>query len=291
MNRKEIWERTVTSLLFLCAASSIGIVLLIISNIVIEGAPVFIDWVLNGFGTKFIATSGQYGVIRLLATTLYTGIGATVVSAIIGVPAAIYLAEFSNSKIRNIIKPSMEMLVGIPSIVLGFFGLLVIVQFFINNFGFGESILAAWIVLSIMSLPHVATISEDAIRAVPNDYRYAALALGATKWQTVRHIILGSAKSGILASLLLALGNSIGETMAVFLVIGGRSNPIVSWDPTLPSNVLTRQITILVNEIGAAGDRSWNALFGMALILFIITFALNIVMTRVIRGKNKQSEI
>jgi len=139
-----------------------------------------------------------------------------VLAAVIGIPAAIYLAEFSPAWLRNIIKPCVELLVGIPSIVLGFFGLIVIVTYIRDSFGgYGECILAGWIILAIMTLPHVISISEDSIRAVPKEYKEGSLALGATQLQTIKKVILPNARSGILAAMVLGMGNAIGETMAV----------------------------------------------------------------------------
>lgn len=284
MKKREIFEKIITSVLFICAVSSIGIVFFLVFNIIIQGHTIVIDWILNGFGTYWQENIEQFGILQFIFSTVYVGIGAMGLSALIGIPSAIYLAEFANPKIRNIIKPSMEMLVGIPSIALGFFGFLVIVQFLYLNFNFSTSIVAAWLVLAIMSLPHIATISEDSLRAVPNSYRNAALAVGATRWQTVRHIVLGSAKSGILASLLLALGNAMGETMAVFLVVGGVANPPISLDPTVKSNVMTRLIAVQYGET-VLGSAHWQALFGVAFLLFIITFTLNFVITKIIRVK------
>jgi len=144
-----------------------------------------------------------------------------VLAAVIGIPAAIYLAEFSPAWLRNIIKPCVELLVGIPSIVLGFFGLIVIVTYIRDSFGgYGECILAGWIILAIMTLPHVISISEDSIRAVPKEYKEGSLALGATQLQTIKKVILPNARSGILAAMVLGMGNAIGETMAVLMVNG-----------------------------------------------------------------------
>ncbi len=211
------------------------------------------------------------------------GIGALAIAASIGIPASIYLAEFSPGWLRNIIKPCVEMLVGIPSIVLGFFGLMVLVVFIRNSFGgYGECILAGWMILAIMTLPHVVSISEDSIRAVPKGYKEASLALGATHLQTTIRVILPNARSGILASLILGMGNAIGETMAVLMVIG---NPNIPWIPSSvlePVRVLTSTIVI---EIGYAvwGSMHQHALFALGVVLFIIVAILNVITTAVIR--------
>ena len=288
MNQRELTEKIIKSALFICAASSIAIVFFLVINIFSVGYPILFEWIQNGFGMVWRQTSDQFGIIHLIFSTIYVGLGSMVLAAAIGIPAAIYLAEFAGPKIRNIIKPSMEMLVGVPSIALGFFGYLVIVEFLFRTINAGVSVLAAWIVLAIMSLPHIATISEDSLRAVPNAYREAALALGATKWQTIRHVVLSSAKSGIVAALVLALGNAIGETMAVYMVIGGRINPAISLDPTISSNVITRIIAVQYSD-AEVGSRHWQALFALGIVLFVITMVLNIVTTKILRKGSERS--
>jgi phosphate transport system permease protein len=225
----------------------------------------------------------QFGILPIVISTFIVGIGSLAIAAAIGIPAAIYLAELSPEWFRNIIKPSIEMLVGIPSIVLGFFGLMILVVFIRDNIGgYGECILAGWIILSIMTLPHVISISEDSIRAVPEAYKEASLGLGATHLQTIRKVILPHARSGILASLVLGMGNAIGETMAVLMVIG---NPNIPWIPTSvlePVRVLTSTIVI---EISYAvwGSMHQHALFALGVVLFIIVAILNAITTAIIR--------
>lgn len=218
-----------------------------------------------------------------MVNTFIVGIGALAIAASIGIPAAVYLAEFSPKWLRNIIKPSVEMLVGIPSIVLGFFGLMVLVVFIRDSIGgYGECILAGWIILAIMTLPHVISISEDSIRAVPKAYKEASLALGATHWETVKKVILPNARSGILASMVLGMGNAIGETMAVLMVIG---NPNIPWIPSSvlePVRVLTSTIVIEHSYV-AWGSMHQHALFALGVVLFVIVAILNAVTTAVIR--------
>jgi len=225
----------------------------------------------------------QFGILPIVVSTFIVGIGALVIAAAIGIPTAIYLAEFSPKWLRNIIKPSVEMLVGIPSIVLGFFGLMVLVVFIRDNIGgYGECILAGWVILAIMTLPHVVSLSEDALRAVPRAYKEASLALGATPLQTIRRVILPNARSGILASLVLGMGNAIGETMAVLMVIG---NPNIPWIPTNvlePVRVLTSTIVIEISYV-VWGSMHQHALFALGVVLFVIVAVLNAITTALIR--------
>jgi phosphate transport system permease protein len=222
-------EKIIEKVLFISALSSILIVFFIIVFMLREGFPAFLlgrDFI---FGMIWDPSNDLFGIFPTLVSTFIVGIGALAIATAIGIPTAIFLAEFSPAWLRNVIKPSVEMLVGIPSIVLGFFGLIVLVVLIRDFFGgWGECVLASWVILAIMTLPHVVSISEDAIRAVPYSYKEASLALGATHWETVKKVILPNARSGILASMVLGMGNAIGETMAVLMVIG---NPEIPWIP------------------------------------------------------------
>lgn len=175
------------------------------------------------------------------------------------------------------------MLVGIPSIVLGFFGLMVLVVFIRDSLGgYGECILAGWILLAIMTLPHVISISEDSIRAVPRAYKEASLAVGATQLQTIRRVILPYARSGIVASVTLGMGNAVGETMAVLMVIG---NPNVPWIPSSvlePVRVLTSTIVLEIGYV-AWGSMHQHALFALGIVLFLVVALLNAITTTMIR--------
>jgi len=276
-------ERLVEKLLFVCALSSILIVFFIIAFILKEGFPALTLGADFFFGMTWRPSHDQFGILPIVVSTFIVGIGALVIAAAIGIPTAIYLAEFAPRWLRNIIKPSVEMLVGIPSIVLGFFGLMVLVVFIRSNLGgWGECILAGWVILAIMTLPHVVSISEDAIRAVPRTYKEASLALGATPLQTIRKILLPNARSGILASLILGTGNAIGETMAVLMVIG---NPNIPWIPTSvlePVRVLTSTIVIEISYV-VWGSMHQHALFALGVILFIIVAVLNAITTAILR--------
>jgi phosphate transport system permease protein len=282
-------EKIIEKVLFICALSSILIVFFIIAFILKEGFPALT------LGKDFIAgmtwrpSRNQFGILPIVISTLIVGIGALAIAAAIGIPAAIYLAELSPEWFRNIIKPSIEMLVGIPSIVLGFFGLTILVVFIRDTIGgYGECILAGWIILSIMTLPHVISISEDSIRAVPKAYKEASLGLGATHLQTIRKVILPHARSGILASLVLGMGNAIGETMAVLMVIG---NPNIPWIPTSVLEQVRVLTSTIVIEISYAvwGSMHQHALFALGVVLFIIVAILNAITTAIVRTSVRRS--
>jgi phosphate transport system permease protein len=267
-----------------CASFSAIIVFMIIFFLLSEGLSA-LDW---GFLTGMIWRPGQsaFGVIPTMVGTLTVVIGAILISTIVGVPCAIFLAEFSPFWLRNIVKSAVEVIVGIPSVVIGFFGLMVLVPFIRNNIGGrGESILAGWIVLAFMILPNVITLSEDSLRAIPRAYKEASLSLGATRWQTIRKVVLPNASSGIRAAIVLGAGRAIGETMAVLMVVG---NPETPW---IPTSILDR-VRMLTSTIAIEfsyvewGSNHQHALFAIGVVLFFLVTALNFVATFLIRRRN-----
>ncbi len=286
--KESVLEWLIEKVLFACALSSILIVLFIIIFILQEGFPALALGTEFFFGMTWWPSRNLFGILPTVVSTFIVGIGALGIAALIGIPTAIYLAEFAPEWMRNIIKPSVEMLVGIPSIVLGFFGLMVLVVAIRDNLGgYGECILAGWLILAVMTLPHVISISEDSIRAVPKTYKEASLGLGATQLQTIRKVILPHAKSGILASLVLGMGNAIGETMAVLMVIG---NPNIPGIPTsLLDSVRVLTSTIVIEHAYVDwGSMHQHALFALGVVLFVIVAILNAITTAIIRkGRRK----
>ncbi len=247
------------------------------------GYPIIRDWFLNGFGMKWMPIVGVYGALPLIFLTFYAGVGCTFVATIIGIPTAIYLAEFADNRIRNIIKPCLEVLTGIPSVILGIVGSSVVIASITmaGGPGTGSGILAVWIVVGIMSLPTVATISEDVIKAVPKDLKEASLGLGATRWQTMINVLLPVARPGILAAILLGMGNAIGETMAAYFLVGGSATPALSFDILHATNLIPPIIAS-----GAVGDFAYfPPLYALGFILFIIIGALNLIIRGLVKGK------
>jgi phosphate transport system permease protein len=279
--KRQIREAIIERGLFLAAASSIIIVMLITLFMFAEGIRALnLDFL---FGMEWHPAGEKFGILPIIVSTFIVGLGALGIAIAIGIPCAIFLSEYAHDPLKSIIKSSVEMLVGIPSIVLGFFGLIVIVPLIRNNLGgLGESILAGWIILSVMTLPHIISISEDALRAVPNSFREGSIALGATTWQTTKDLIVPNAKSGILASIVLGIGTAIGETMAVLMVIG---NPNIPWIPQSvlePVRVLTSTIVI---EISYAvwGSMHQYSLFAIGIVLFAVVGILNIISRLIIK--------
>jgi phosphate transport system permease protein len=276
----------VSRMLFLCASLSAVIVFLITTFLLREGIKVLNPGFL--FGMTWSPHRGLYGIFPTIVGTLCVVAGAVVIATVIGIPSAIFLSEFSPFWVRNIVKSSVEVIVGIPSVVIGFFGLTVLVPFIRDHIGGrGESILAGWIVLAFMILPNLITIAEDSLRAVPKSYREASLALGATKWQTVRNVVLPSASSGIRAALVLGVGRAMGETMAVLMVVG---NPETPWIPTGILDRVRMLTSTIAIEFSYAewGSTHQHALFAIGVVLFLMVTALNFIATFVIRRKNIQ---
>lgn len=219
--------------------------------------------------------AAQFGVLSLILGTLWVSFGAILIALPFGLMVSIYLAEVANEKFRKFMKPVIELLAGIPSVVYGFFGLVVLVPMIQNLFNLpvGETALAGSIILGIMALPTIITISEDAIRTTPRAMKEASLALGATHWQTIYKVIIPYSISGITAAAILGIGRAIGETMAVLMVTGNAAViPHTFLEPvrTIPATIAA--------ELGEApqGDLHYKALFALGCILFIITLAINL---------------
>jgi phosphate transport system permease protein len=226
----------------------------------------------------------QLGVLAIILGTLWVSLGAMIFALPIGISVAIYMAEIADRRVRDWLKPFIELLSGIPSVVFGFFGLVYIVPFLQNVFNLpvGETALAGSILLGIMALPTIITLSEDAIRAVPRELKEASFALGANHWQSIVRVLLPYSKSGVAAACILGVGRAIGETMAVLMVTGNAA--------VIPTTFLepVRTITATIaSELGEApqGGIHYEALFVLGSILFIITFLINLTSELITKKK------
>ena len=218
----------------------------------------------------------QMGALPLILGTLWVSLGAILIALPLGLATAIYLAEIANARIRSFLKPVIELLAGIPSVVFGFFGLVVIVRLIQDVFGLpvGETALAGSIILGIMALPTIISVSEDALRTTPRHMKEASLALGATKWQTIYKVVVPYSVSGISTAAILGIGRAIGETMAVLMVTGNAA--------VIPNSFLEPVRTIpatIAAELGEAptGGVHYEALFALGCILFLMTLAINLI--------------
>ena len=219
--------------------------------------------------------SAQFGLMPLLLGTFWVSLGAILLALPFGIAVAVYLAEIANMRVRNVLKPLIELLAGIPSVVYGFFGLVVIVPMLqqLIDLPVGETALAGSVILGIMALPTIITVAEDAMRTVPRSMKEASLALGATHWQTIYKVIIPYAKSGIMSAAVLGIGRAIGETMAVLMVTGNAA--------VIPHTLLEPVRTIpatIAAELGEApvGSGHYQALFALGAILFLITMVISI---------------
>ncbi len=282
--RFDLRERSVVLLLLVAASFTVvisGAIILILA----DGAAAFIidpkvtlaDFLL---GTRWVPSGGQYGVLPLVTGTLVIAGGTLLIAAPLGVASALYLSEFAGARTRSVAKPLIEVLAGIPSIVYGFFALMVISPVLRENLGADYfNALAAIIVMAVMTLPIIVSISDDAMRAVPKDLRAASYALGATRWETSTRVVVPAASSGIVASLLLGLGRALGETMVVLLAAGSVAN--LTLNPLREMQTMTAYIAQV-----ATGDvppgLAVDAAFAVGLYLFIITLVVNVVAGRVV---------
>lgn len=289
---RNIWqrlrlERMVEFWLFLCAAVSILTTAGIIAVLVFQAAQFFLEVPIIDFitGTKWtpLFASKQFGVLALVAGTVQTAIGAMIVALPLGLLSAIFLSEYAPRTVRRLLKPVLEVLAGIPTIVYGFFALLFITPLLREVSG-GISVfngLSASIVMGIMILPMVSSLSEDAMRAVPISLREGAYALGATKLEVSTRVVIPAALSGIVASFILAMSRAIGETMIVTVAAG--QNPNFTLNPLVPIETMTAFIVQVSQGDSPTGTLEFKTIFAVGLTLFVFTLLMNILSQYVVR--------
>jgi phosphate ABC transporter permease protein PstC len=273
----------VERVLFLLALSSISSLVIITVFIFLEGLPLIFQTGLKDFifSSHWAPTKGHFGIGAMIVSSLLVTLGAMVLGVPLGLACAIILAEFSSARLRAFLKPTLELLAGIPSVVYGFLGVIWLVPLIRNYLGGpGLSLLAAAVILGIMILPTIVSISIDALTAVPDIYRDGSIALGATEWQTVRRVVLPAASSGIITAVILGMGRAVGETMAVIMVAGNAIK--------LPASILDPVRTLTSNialELGYAAGRHREALFATGIVLFVIIMILNLSATLITRRR------
>jgi phosphate transport system permease protein len=274
---KEIF---IKSALLLCALSSLiflgGIVLVLFTQgIPIFGKIGFFDFI---FGTGWYPThdNAEFGILPMIWGSLVITCGALFFAAPLGILSALYISEVAPFWFKETMKPVIELLAGIPSVVYGLFGALLVAPIVqkLFNLPTGLTAFSAAIILGIMVLPTITSIVEDALSSIPKEYKEAALAVGATKWETMTKITLPAAASGISTALILGIGRAIGETMAVLMIAGGSPRIILSIFK--PARAMTSTIAAEMAET-VMGSNHYHALFGIAIVLFIMTLAFNLV--------------
>ncbi|MFZ2073838.1 MAG: phosphate ABC transporter permease PstA [Methanoregula sp.] len=277
-----IKERFVRSVFFLTAFFAVIVVAFILLFLLRDGYSIFETvGVLNFLvGPTWAPASvvPSYGISALIIGTLLVTLGAMVFAVPLSLGCAIYISELASPRIKSVLKPATELLAGIPSVVYGFFGMIVLSTFIRTTFNIpsGQTWLAGSILLGIMALPTIISVSEDAISSVPCEYREGSLATGATRWQTISRVIVPAALSGIAAAIILGIGRAIGETMAVIMVTGNAAIiPSPIWNVLSSVRTLTGTLGIEMGDV-AVGSEHYHALFGVAVVLLIITLIINI---------------
>lgn len=274
-----------TRFIFFNGIITIVVLGLILTFLVYNSFRFFLTYPLfDFFGGKQwfpVAEPPKFGFIPILVGSAMVSFGAIIIGVPLGIGAAIYIGELAPRAVREILKPIIEVLASIPSVVIGFIGMTVFAPFIKDLFklGTGLTALTGAIMLAFMSIPTIVSISEDAINAVPDRYRFASVALGATKWQTTYKTVVPAASSGIMAAVMLGLGRVIGETMTVLMVTG--NSPRIAFSLLQPVRVITATIAAEMGNT-VQGGLHYSALFAIGLILFIITFFINLIADRFI---------
>jgi len=269
----EIKEKIIEKMLLLIAFSSISILALIAIFIFGEGLPLI--WKIGPkafiLGERWVPSQGSFGILPMIFGSFWVTLGALFLGIPLGLACAIFLCEWTPPWAAMVLRPTMQLLAAIPSVIYGFWGLIVLVPLVRNYLGGpGLSILSGSMILGFMVLPTIISISEDSLRALPPSYKAGGLALGATHWQTIWRVLIPAARSGIVASIILGMGRAIGETMAMIMILGNAVK--------MPSSFLDSARTLTTNigiEMGYASGEHRQALFATGVILFFIIMILN----------------
>ena len=278
-------ERIIEAVIKIGGISSIVIIALIFLFLLREGLPAFLDIPLRQlFGPTWYPIEDLFGMLPLLVGSLIVTVGAVGIALPLGLTTAIYLGEIAPPWLREILKPIIEVLAGIPSIVLGFLGWIALAPL-IQKLGAptGLTAFTGSLILAYMSLPTIISIAEDALYAVPKEYRDGALAIGATQWQSIWRVVLPAARPGLVIAVMLGIGRAIGETMAVMMVTGNAAN-IPSFQTGfffVPVRTMTATIAAEMGEV-AQGSLHYSTLFAIGIVLFVISFAINSLAGRLV---------
>ena len=286
------WTEFATeTLIRILGFSTVCFVLLIFLFLLREGLPVLgavrLD---NLFGTAWYPTFGSFGTIPLILGSVLVTVLAVLIALPLGVATAVFVREVAPPWAREVLKPMIEVLAGIPSVVLGFFGMTVVAPAIRTMLGVptGLTAFTGGLVLGYMALPTVISVAEDALDAVPRGYRDAGLAMGATRWQVIWRIVVPAGRSGIVTAVMLGMGRAIGETMAVMMVTGNAARlPADLVSVLKPVRTMTATIAAEMGEV-ARGSTHYRALFGIGIVLFLLTFLINLAAARAIFRKRRR---
>lgn len=286
MKPKQLVERIMNSVFLACGLTAVAFVLIITVYLLLAGLPALQEIGLAKFltGTQWKPASSKeplFGILPLMLSSVYGTLAAALLGVPLGVLMAVFLSKIASPRVRAFTRPAVELLAGIPSVVYGLVGMMVLVPAIAKMFGLakGSGLLAAILVLTVMILPNIISVSETALNAVPPEYEEASFALGANRMETIFRVSLPAAKSGVAAGITLGIGRAIGEAMAVMMVAGNVANM-----PSLFESV-TFLTTAIAKDMGYAGGLHRQALFSVALVLFVFILIINTVMGALKRRK------
>ena len=280
-------EVVMQGIFLVCGLIAVAFVLLISIYLIISGIPAIREVGLFNFlfGDTWSARDDQYGILAMILTSVYGTAGAIVIGVPVGFLTAVFLAKVAPAWMVRLIRPAVELLAGIPSVVYGLVGMMVLVPWIRTTFDLpaGDSLFAAIIVLAVMILPSIISVSETALQAVPKEYEEASLALGATELETYFRVSVPAAKSGIAAAVVLGIGRAIGEAMAIIMVAGNVANM-----PSIFQSVrfLTTGIAVEMNY-ASPGSLQRNALYSIGLVLFLFIMLINVVLNVVLKREKE----
>ena len=286
-------EFIITRLIQASGYSAIVFVALIFFFLLREGLPALSDTTLaNLLSITWYPIENYFGLLPLIFGSLVVTLGALMIAVPFGLLTAIYISEVASHWAKEILKPLVEILAGLPSVVLGFLGILILVPFLRRflNIPTGLTAFTGSILLGLIAIPTIVSISEDALNTVPRSYREASLALGATQWQTIWHTTLPAARSGVLTAIMLGIGRAIGETMAVMMVTGNA--PVLPHSLGaffMPARTMTATIASEMGEV-ASGSPHYHVLFLIGIVLFVLSLTINIVVSAVSAQRRKRAE-
>jgi phosphate transport system permease protein len=284
-------EFAIEALIRALGFSTVGFVALIFLFLLREGIPLFLEVPPdNLFGTRWYPTSDLFGTLPLILGSVLVTVTAIAMALPLGVATAVFVREVAPSWAREILKPMIEVLAGIPSVVLGFFGMTLVAPLIRETLGAptGLTAFTGALILAYMALPTIISVAEDALDTVPKSYRDAGLAMGATEWQTIWRVVVPAARSGIVTAVMLGMGRAIGETMAVMMVTGNAARMPLGLDSFFrPVRTMTATVAAEMGEV-AQGSTHYHALFGIGVILFVLTFAINLTAAATVFQKQRR---
>jgi phosphate transport system permease protein len=294
MNNSRKWDEIILNrIIKISGYSAIIFVLMIFYFLLKEGIPTIGEVsFINLFSTRWYPIEEYFGLLPLIGGSLIITIGAALFAIPIGICTAVFISEISPRWARNLLKPLVEVLGGIPSVVLGFLGILILAPYIrrLLDLPTGLTALGGSILLGGIAIPTIVSVAEDALDSVPRSYRDAALALGATEWQTIWRVTLPAARSGVLTAIMLGIGRTIGETMAVMMVTGNAAVLPVKWNSFfMPVRTMTATIAAEMGEV-AKNSTHYHVLFFIGLVLFVISLGINIAASTAVFKQRKRTE-